>query len=1087
MKKCLIIPLLILTSFLAKAQVLPINDTVRSITYPQYNPQWNYGFYQGYRLPYMYNSTLGKTDLMVTAKYARNWFGQKLDTTTYANSFFNNYFYGYNASGQLTRITNFKFDANQFNFTAKVNFSQQAYFISDMYQSNPLYGSGVFGVYALDNTNRMVIDTLPHVSAITVQNAGHSSTLSRYGVSFTDYTGSGNSSQITSLFFQQGNTSGAGIYTQQTATGFFIHNTHSGQIGVTGSMSADRTWNFPASKGGTVILDVDTVGTHLNGTGYVRMAGTTKNYDSGPTVLSTIGAAPAIVIDGIKYAKSSVGIQAAVNSIPVNGTGRIVFEADSIAIDTTIIVKDRTIFFEGTAPGWLGTGPKSSATLLRLKNGKNCDMFNFKSSVGVHTFFGGFKTIGLDGNKTNQTAASNGISVTGSYSDLTFNDVTVAYFYSNGLSFTPSNPYGWNFFIHNCWIEYNSNSQLYASIPSGVPSLNGYWINITDSHLVASGCTNGINIIGATAVRIANNIIYAPNKEGIILNNVQGGTVTNNQIEGAGVLSSNTYDGIVVEHSSKNIVISNNIAGNIPNNVAATERYGLSVLDTCDYITVNANDFTANVTGDVFFATTANVHGALSQYFKSNGLYNIFSPTYISSTLIVDGSSGNNYIQLRSSGTPIGLLGTTFVISGSGSTTDFNAYVYGNNSYGIWTNTVKRFSIDGSGNASFTGPVTATSYNISGAGTDILINGGHIPQSTFAPAAQGISSASIVWPGTLYTTPTTGVISANALTFSPALANQAAYSLFGNFTSGSGAPTFSITPTVNTISINNLLNVGSAFSAVDGNTKVVVGLTSASPAIQLGQDATHNMFMQWVYNATPANAYLNLQTYGNTNPIRIGPVSTGGIFIDNTTNSGRVGIGTTTPGSVLQINGGLAVGYSASQAAPTNGLQVNGHTIFEGVTSTGATGTNKFVYDTSPTLVTPNIGAATGTSLVLSGLNTSANFYATSAAPTVTLGASTIVGTGASITITGNNQSGTITLTTGTSISNTGPAFSFTMSGSFAYPNKCNPTLTGLNTTTVAMVVIPSGIGTTGWSLSTGAAAFAASTTYIWNYTNGGN
>lgn len=48
-----------------------------------------------------------------------------------------------------------------------------------------------------------------------------------------------------------------------------------------------------------------------------------------------------------------------------------------------------------------------------------------------------------------------------------------------------------------------------------------------------------------------------------------------------------------------------------------------------------------------------------------------------------------------------------------------------------------------------------------------------------------------------------------------------------------------------------------------------------------------------------------------------------------------------------------------------------GHQTIEGVTSTGATGTGKFVFDTSPTLVTPTIGAAVGTSLTLSAPGTS--------------------------------------------------------------------------------------------------------------------
>jgi hypothetical protein len=45
-----------------------------------------------------------------------------------------------------------------------------------------------------------------------------------------------------------------------------------------------------------------------------------------------------------------------------------------------------------------------------------------------------------------------------------------------------------------------------------------------------------------------------------------------------------------------------------------------------------------------------------------------------------------------------------------------------------------------------------------------------------------------------------------------------------------------------------------------------------------------------------------------------------------------------------------------------------GHQTVEGVTSTGATGTGKFVFDGTPTLVTPVIGAATGTSLLATGI-----------------------------------------------------------------------------------------------------------------------
>lgn len=53
------------------------------------------------------------------------------------------------------------------------------------------------------------------------------------------------------------------------------------------------------------------------------------------------------------------------------------------------------------------------------------------------------------------------------------------------------------------------------------------------------------------------------------------------------------------------------------------------------------------------------------------------------------------------------------------------------------------------------------------------------------------------------------------------------------------------------------------------------------------------------------------------------------------TGAGNLGIGTTTPGSALQINGAAAVGYSASTSAPTNGLAVSGN-VGIGTTSPSA-------------------------------------------------------------------------------------------------------------------------------------------------------
>lgn len=85
------------------------------------------------------------------------------------------------------------------------------------------------------------------------------------------------------------------------------------------------------------------------------------------------------------------------------------------------------------------------------------------------------------------------------------------------------------------------------------------------------------------------------------------------------------------------------------------------------------------------------------------------------------------------------------------------------------------------------------------------------------------------------------------------------------------------------------------------------------------------------------------------------------------------------------------------------------HVVLEGVTSTGATGTGKFVFDGSPTLVTPNIGVATATTVNKVTLTTPATGSTLTIADGKTL--STTVNTavsGADVTIVG---AGTATYT----------------------------------------------------------------------------
>ncbi len=101
---------------------------------------------------------------------------------------------------------------------------------------------------------------------------------------------------------------------------------------------------------------------------------------------------------------------------------------------------------------------------------------------------------------------------------------------------------------------------------------------------------------------------------------------------------------------------------------------------------------------------------------------------------------------------------------------------------------------------------------------------------------------------------------------------------------------------------------------------------------------------------------------------------------------------------------------SATVARTDAANTFTGHQTIEGVTSTGATGTGKLVFDTTPTLATPVIGVATGTSLAVTGLLTSSGTagigYATGAGGTVTQGSNRTTG------VTLSKLTGTITTNT---------------------------------------------------------------------------
>jgi hypothetical protein len=120
-----------------------------------------------------------------------------------------------------------------------------------------------------------------------------------------------------------------------------------------------------------------------------------------------------------------------------------------------------------------------------------------------------------------------------------------------------------------------------------------------------------------------------------------------------------------------------------------------------------------------------------------------------------------------------------------------------------------------------------------------------------------------------------------------------------------------------------------------------------------------------------------------------------------------------TPNTTINQVTAVTIDQDLSVTA-AGALTVTGHTTFEGVTSTGATGTGKLVYDTSPTLVTPALGtpsALVGTNITGTATAFTASNVTTNANLT---GAVTSVGNATSLgSFTSANLAGALTDETG--------------------------------------------------------------------------
>lgn len=177
--------------------------------------------------------------------------------------------------------------------------------------------------------------------------------------------------------------------------------------------------------------------------------------------------------------------------------------------------------------------------------------------------------------------------------------------------------------------------------------------------------------------------------------------------------------------------------------------------------------------------------------------------------------------------------------------------------------------------------------------------------------------------------------------------------------------------------------------------------------------------------------------------------------------------------------GGHLPGLYFGASASTN----NSWTLYMNYSSSGST-SNSIVFNPNGTSAAGSISfSIAGAVTAPGGYSTPGLITGTGTAPAIAAGAA--AGSSPTVSLTGSNIDGDITITTGTSTT-TGTLATVTLAGSLAYATHSNPILTPENANAASLYTTsapycPQG-ATTNFTISTGATAPAASTTYTFHY-----
>lgn len=190
-----------------------------------------------------------------------------------------------------------------------------------------------------------------------------------------------------------------------------------------------------------------------------------------------------------------------------------------------------------------------------------------------------------------------------------------------------------------------------------------------------------------------------------------------------------------------------------------------------------------------------------------------------------------------------------------------------------------------------------------------------------------------------------------------------------------------------TLTLTNLTDVGTDGITITNGTGAVVGASPVTIAQQVA-DTSHNGYLSstdWnTFNGKQAT--VSFGAFGSTPNSSGGGISAGVITLQpaDGTNPGGVTTGAQTIAGVKTFSSTISGSINGNAATVTTNANLTGviTSVGNATSIASQTGTgSKFVVDNGPTLISPVIGAATGTSLSVSGQLTST--VATGTAPLV--------------------------------------------------------------------------------------------------------